>query len=190
MAALSSLVCFAVFCLLSFETSNAEDQVSATVTKKCFFDISIDGKKAGRIEIGLFGDVVPKTVQNFYELCTHKVCDEHKLQLKLLSIKPHINHHFFKKILSHRILSMLAELLIQGSFFEIVYCTRPRPTLSRLYRLLYYDFLSSVHIFPQKGFGYKGSKFHRVISGFMMQGKQYIGQPLELYLQFVLQFSK
>lgn len=33
-----------------------------------FFDIDIDGKDEGRIVIGLFGGVVPKTVNNFKEL--------------------------------------------------------------------------------------------------------------------------
>jgi len=40
------------------------------VTQKVFFDMSIGGKPAGRIEIALFGDVSPKTVKNFYELTT------------------------------------------------------------------------------------------------------------------------
>jgi len=40
------------------------------ITDKVFFDISIDGKSAGRIEFGLFGDVVPKTAANFKALCT------------------------------------------------------------------------------------------------------------------------
>lgn len=37
-----------------------------------FFDISIDGKPAGRIVFKLFDDVVPKTALNFRELCTGK----------------------------------------------------------------------------------------------------------------------
>merc|ERR1719421_1001206 len=37
---------------------------------KAFFDIEIDGEKAGRVVMELRKDVVPKTVENFRALCT------------------------------------------------------------------------------------------------------------------------
>merc|ERR1719472_291802 len=36
---------------------------------KAFFDIEIDGEKAGRVVMKLRKDVVPKTVENFRALC-------------------------------------------------------------------------------------------------------------------------
>jgi peptidylprolyl isomerase len=41
-----------------------------TITSKVFFDVEIGGEPAGRVVMGLFGETVPKTAENFRALCT------------------------------------------------------------------------------------------------------------------------
>jgi len=47
-------------------------KTDAKITDTVFFDIEIGGEKSGRIEMGLYGEVVPKTAENFKQLCTGK----------------------------------------------------------------------------------------------------------------------
>ncbi len=51
--------------------------------------INIDGKRSGDIELGLFGDVVPKTVENFKELCIGKRVSPNGVKLKYKGSKFH-----------------------------------------------------------------------------------------------------
>ncbi|CAG0913839.1 unnamed protein product [Notodromas monacha] len=54
--------------VLCFAVVFAAEEKGPKVTEKVWFDITIGGEPAGRVEIGLFGKTVPKTVRNFKEL--------------------------------------------------------------------------------------------------------------------------
>jgi len=62
--ALLSIVCLALV------HGSAAGSAGEAITSKVFFDVEIEGGGGGRIVLGLFGDTVPKTVENFRALCT------------------------------------------------------------------------------------------------------------------------
>jgi len=70
---LLSRKCFCILTLILGLLNNARAQVPAQITTHIFFDISQGGTPLGRIVIGLFGDVVPKTAKNFEVLATSGV---------------------------------------------------------------------------------------------------------------------
>lgn len=55
------------------------------ITQKVFFEMEYDGKPAGKIIVGLYGNEVPKTVANFVSLSTgekgvgYKGCSFHRI---------------------------------------------------------------------------------------------------------------
>ncbi|XP_015433617.1 PREDICTED: peptidyl-prolyl cis-trans isomerase, rhodopsin-specific isozyme [Dufourea novaeangliae] len=58
----------AIACLVAVVATLEGDRL--TVTEQVYLDIMIDDHPAGRIVVGLFGDIAPKTVQNFIGLAT------------------------------------------------------------------------------------------------------------------------
>lgn len=65
-----ALMAFVCGCASSPSSVTAQNVNTAKVTHVVYFDVEIGGQPAGRVEIGLFGDVVPKTAENFRALCT------------------------------------------------------------------------------------------------------------------------
>ena len=55
--------------------------------KRCYFDIKINEKAAGRVTMELRPDVVPKTVENFRALCTGEMGFGYK-KTKFHTIRP------------------------------------------------------------------------------------------------------
>ncbi|KAM7479432.1 hypothetical protein LguiA_027645 [Lonicera macranthoides] len=64
----ASILIFLAFCF----TQQVEEKVEEVheITHRVFLDVDIDKQRIGRIVIGLYGQVVPKTVENFRVLCT------------------------------------------------------------------------------------------------------------------------
>ena len=55
---------------LAAGVAEAKKKKGPKITHKVYFDITIAGEPAGRIEMGLYGKTVPKTAENFRALAT------------------------------------------------------------------------------------------------------------------------
>ena len=64
------LIAFIVVLAIVSTTEAKKKKKGPKITSKVFFDVTIDGKDAGRIVMGLYGKTVPKTAENFRALCT------------------------------------------------------------------------------------------------------------------------
>ena len=85
------------------------------VTKTVYFDVTIAGKPAGRIVMGLFGETVPKTVENFRALCTGEM-GKSKISGKALTYTGSIFHR------------VIPEFMLQGLIYfcllnRLLYCS-------------------------------------------------------------------
>eukprot|EP00466_Bigelowiella_natans_P010244 jgi/Bigna1/86600/estExt_fgenesh1_pg.C_120050 len=70
--AIAAALCLGTYAALTAGGNTAQVPMlgSETITSKVFFDVEVAGKPAGRITMGLFGNTVPKTCDNFRALCT------------------------------------------------------------------------------------------------------------------------
>jgi peptidyl-prolyl cis-trans isomerase B (cyclophilin B) len=87
-----------------YGTEDTSKTKGPKVTDIVFFDITIGGEPAGRIEIGLFGKTVPKTVKNFVGLATRHEKEEAK-DGKLVG---------YKGSMFHRVIN---DFMLQGGDF-------------------------------------------------------------------------
>uniref|UniRef100_A0A6M2FB77 Peptidyl-prolyl cis-trans isomerase n=1 Tax=Populus davidiana TaxID=266767 RepID=A0A6M2FB77_9ROSI len=65
------LVIFLIFAFTNPKQDEVkEEEQDYEITHRVYLDIDIDGQRQGRIVIGLYGNVVSKTAENFRALCT------------------------------------------------------------------------------------------------------------------------
>ncbi len=86
MFAIAGLAAYSITQVLSEQVKENDDDMDeneimavppqAEITDQVYFDIEINSKPVGRIVIGLYGSVVPRTVNNFKTLCDGSTKDE------------------------------------------------------------------------------------------------------------------
>ncbi|KAG8074684.1 hypothetical protein GUJ93_ZPchr0006g44409 [Zizania palustris] len=123
---------------LQVEGSNDSNADLTMVTSKVYFDITIDGKPAGRIVMGLFGNTVPKTAENFRALCTGMLPGHHAT--------------FLSQYATDFGMARFGQLV--SVFTQSKGNCRGEKGIGKSGKPLYY----------------KGTPFHRIIPGFMIQG--------------------
>jgi len=94
---------FVVVFALALTIAAVDGAKPPKVTNQVYFDITIDGRDAGRIVMGLYGKTTPKTVENFRALCTGE---------KGLGSKGKPLH--YKNSIFHRV---IPDFMIQGGDF-------------------------------------------------------------------------
>ena len=88
---------FFLFLILAAKSEDGEVPVSAKIRDEITFEFSINGHGGKFITIGLFSDVVPKTVKNFVKLS--------------------LSNHFpsYKNTIVHRVSSYMIQEGVQNS---------------------------------------------------------------------------
>ncbi|XP_054778642.1 peptidyl-prolyl cis-trans isomerase CYP21-1 isoform X3 [Prosopis cineraria] len=85
------------------------------ITHRVFLDVDIDDQRLGRIIIGLYGQVVPKTVENFRALCTGEKGKSSN------GIKLHYKGTAFHRIISGFVIQGGDIVHQDGSGYESIY---------------------------------------------------------------------
>jgi len=93
-----------VTCSGGGSSSSNVDAKGPKATDIVTFDITIEGKPAGQIEIGVFGKTVPKTAENFKQLCIQHLSEASE-EGKLVGYKGSVFHR------------VIQDFMIQGGDF-------------------------------------------------------------------------
>ena len=59
--------------VVGYAIASEDDDDQVLVTDQVYLDLDLEGEPAGRVVIGLFGSITPKTVENFVALANHEV---------------------------------------------------------------------------------------------------------------------